>query len=293
MDEDQPRSARNTLRMFEKIRVIQEYESSRSLKHLVAKYQCSRSQIQRILREKDAYLAEWAKNGDGARIRKSRPIKLIALGVFLYEWVQRCQCYAVEITDNSLKKNALAIAEMIGCSEFKANNRFTQRFKKKYKFDDAELADANRPIALQSDDSTRKCTKLAKIIEDVKMEVAANAGFSVDKILDDEVAWRHFERKILTGQRYNNVDNFEEEEKLYDSYSSESNADTYQANASSNFSINSTHSPEPAKEITNYREALNHLGPLEQFALFKENIRAIGLINQLENIFRDNMPNSS
>uniref|UniRef100_A0A1A9VZ44 Uncharacterized protein n=1 Tax=Glossina brevipalpis TaxID=37001 RepID=A0A1A9VZ44_9MUSC len=53
----------------------------------------------------------------------------------------------------------------------------------------------------------------------------------------------------------------------------------------------SSASPTPStstqiKELETYAQALEYLKPLEDFALFKENFRAIGLISQLEVILR-------
>ena len=40
------------------------------------------------------------------------------------------------------------------------------------------------------------------------------------------------------------------------------------------------------KELNSYKEALEYLKPLEEFALFRENFRAIGLLSQLEIILQ-------
>lgn len=44
---------------------------------------------------------------------------------------------------------------------------------------------------------------------------------------------------------------------------------------------------QPFKELENYTQALEYLKPLEDFVLFKENFRAIGLLSQLEIILRN------
>jgi len=40
------------------------------------------------------------------------------------------------------------------------------------------------------------------------------------------------------------------------------------------------------KELDSYHQALEYLKPLEDFVLFKENFRAIGLLSQLELVLR-------
>ncbi|XP_075162283.1 uncharacterized protein LOC142234964 [Haematobia irritans] len=47
------------------------------------------------------------------------------------------------------------------------------------------------------------------------------------------------------------------------------------------------------KDLETYDQALEYLKPLEDFALFKENFRAIGLISQLENILRKSIKPAS
>uniref|UniRef100_W8BFV9 HTH CENPB-type domain-containing protein n=1 Tax=Ceratitis capitata TaxID=7213 RepID=W8BFV9_CERCA len=57
-------------------------------------------------------------------------------------------------------------------------------------------------------------------------------------------------------------------------------------NGKTNGNIEDNHSNGYGPELTTYAEALEHLKPIEEFALSMENFRAIGLISQLEAILR-------
>ncbi|CAD7082144.1 unnamed protein product [Hermetia illucens] len=265
---------RNRLNLEQRINVLRQYEQTPDIRFLAEKFQCGRRQIKTILRKRQKYLMMWS------RTKKLTPRSdssfLDTIGIILHEWVKRARCYNINITDDILRNFGQEIADLIKFQGFKPTSAWLIQFKQKYRILDMELNIKQETDFHLGD---RKPLGVSIIIEDLRREygdaLILPDGDSNDVEFSDEDA--RTESLMAENFRSDSIDSAIQMDVGKD------NIETEAANE------NDT---EFAKEISNYREALNQLGPLEQFALLRENIRAVGLINQLENLFREEMLNA-
>ncbi|CAD7082143.1 unnamed protein product [Hermetia illucens] len=262
---------RNRLNLEQRINVLKQYEQTPDIRFLSEKFECGRRQIKNILRKRKKYLMMWSRTKK--RIPRPEFSLLNTTGVILHEWVKRARCYHINITDDILRSFGQEIADLINFRDFKPTSAWLIQFKQKYKLLNMEL---NIKQETDINPADRKPLGISIIIEDLRREYG-------DSLICPDGDTNENELFNEDSKSENSItDNFRS-----DSTDSAIQMDIEKDNLEAD--VANGNDSEVAKEISNYREALNQLGPLEQFALLKENIRAVGLINQLENLFREEM----
>lgn len=269
---------RRELTLAERVEIIREHQRSVRTGLIAQQFRCSKQQVRRIIHRKDEYLALWAKstNEEVEMVRRLRTPLLIATGRILYEWVLRARYY-MDITDDALRESGRAIAAHIKYKDFKSNNRWLGRFKNKYKLHNMKLKNLHRGAL---DPKHLKPLDIADIIETIKREDPAS-------LADFEKETESVELPLEGIELQNEellLDPAEDDDRGSSPYDQGIGMDDIPME---NGFVENGEDLEFAKEISTYKEAINLLGPIEQFVLVKENIRAVGLINQLENLFRD------
>lgn len=277
--------------MMEKYQVIQEHKRNKSTKELASMFQCGRKQIQRILRHKDEILSEWGHMQDRSTHRQTCS-KTIAVELILYEWIQRCRLQIEHITDALIGQTVLEIVDLLQHHDFNLTKFFFPIFKKKYKINETDLINDNLPVP----NSALKSLELTDIFNDIreKYENERSEPYATaQEFLDDALAWQTQEANLIMSLRRKSY-KAREAEVLSGSENSETNFSNLTIDVVVDTTNNSDDFSQPyAKEITSYEEALAYMAPLEEFALINENLRIIGLLNQLENSFKDEIAKKS
>lgn len=264
------------MNLAQRIDVLKQFERTPDIGHLARKYQCGRRQIKNILRKRKKYLAMWSRNLTEKPNYQSSCLN--AVGIILNEWVKRARCYKLKINDDILRKFGQEIAENIKFVDFKPTNAWLQQFKQKYKLPDVQLT------IKQGTDSAagnKEPLSISSIIEDLRRKHGNLMIVPLWELKDD----------VENGDSRptKRAGNASTKSSALPSPDSAMQLENEELNILSDDSYDEDVKMEVAREIESYKEALNQLGPLEQFALMRENIRAVGLINQLENLFREEM----
>lgn len=277
---------RNKLSLAERMDVIRRYENKASVRSLAVIFKCGRTQIKSILRNRNYHLMSWLDSekqkydrGSNAQSPVDEPVNRI-----LHEWVKRAQCYQINITDEILLSFGQEIADHLHNKDFVPSNEWLVDFKQRYQLFNIGLNVKQEPNVLPEE---RKPLSIAIIIDDLQGTYGNSVIPAVNQTQIPDCYGERSESVgsfdgIASGSFYSMDEMLEHEDD-----SAVQVDDDDLTNSSSGKP--STMCEETSKEIGNYKEALNHLGPLERFALLKENIRAVGLINQLENLFRAEM----
>ncbi|XP_018785887.1 PREDICTED: uncharacterized protein LOC108967088 [Bactrocera latifrons] len=305
---------RNILTTAERIQVIKAYKRMPNYQRLASTFGCSAKQIKNIISNKDQLLRHY----DSVRANKltdevtnRRQEKIDFLGKVVYEFLLRALYLRMPIGTTIIRQKAFEVKEAIAIENFSPNNVWLRDFKATYN----RLDLASMMEHLPSDMDQRRSLKCIDIIEYVSEQEreerrkiltmtkdencnsvwesdadGSNSSCSYEHTMtnsdtdmksndDDSVVGKNIEPIVV------NLASDDEEEGSDDV----SLAKAKSINTPANQSI-STQKPitlPPFPDIHSYPEALRHLRVLEDFAMIEENYRAIGLITQLEQIFKN------
>lgn len=199
------------------------------------------------------------------------------LAIVLFEWSQRSQAHGLQITETLLENAAENIAPLLGIQKRRPQEGWVKSIMTKYDF---SFGCSQHKASAESSNSL----KYTDIMDELGIKYNVPSGmeyynYSVPPVLK------------LFSSCPENTNNLEISLKNdIKEESSESEPIIMDGNEEKQESASTFLQDEiPScgfKEVNSYREALNVLGPLERFVLLKGNVRAVGLINQLENLFR-------
>lgn len=275
--EPQRKGTKRFLTLSEKVEVIELYNTNQNIRLLVNKFRCGISQIKSILRHQEKYLEDWKNQADPTRSKRGTSEQMKYHRLVMYEWLRRCQYYPVKLTDQYIRENAVRATKILTVTDFRINKEWIRRFKHKFKLNQEELL---RNDTHYKKDKPQKSLNFEEIVNDKTFKI---------EDLDMETT-----KKTSSGNRYRIRKKSNELKKMSINIKQESSGlkdmDVFMKTTNSPSEENLTSVLNVVgKEIADYTEAVSFLQPLEDFALFKENVRAIGLINQLENLYRDEM----
>ena len=139
--------AHKTLSLAERIDVIKRMEDKKESQESVAKhYGVHRSQISRILKQKDQLLHDWQNNTNLDRKRK-RTGKAEDVEQALLRWFAQARSRQLPISGPLLMEKAAQLAEGLGIQDFKATVGWLERWKErnniKFKKQHGEKQDAD------------------------------------------------------------------------------------------------------------------------------------------------------
>ena len=91
-------------------------------------FKCGRTQVQLILKKKESILEEFEQNAPPER-KRHRGTQFDEVNQAMYAWYRLARQRNVPVSGAMLKEEALAVAQELGCSNFKASNGWLERFK--------------------------------------------------------------------------------------------------------------------------------------------------------------------
>ncbi|XP_065359785.1 uncharacterized protein LOC135953731 [Calliphora vicina] len=301
---------RNILSLADRVEVIREYDSHLtrpSLQSLAQKFECSSKQIKNILINRESILQQY-KSGDAGPQKEintrddglqKRQEKIAFLGKVMYEYIQRVLYYNYNIDDEKVRQKALQIKECIAVENFQPTYHWLENFKMTYgipAFDlqslrnNIVITEAKRPH-LSAIDMIQYVSRMEQEAQEpgpktyAKTDINGNGKLSLPNQKRISV-----EPKIIY-----EIEDEEEDEELQKLHLSDSPPKaSIKHNTSSTQSIKYStkrRASSPLPDIESVDEALQHVKVLEEYAMLQDNFRAIGLLTQLEQIFKKQVKN--
>ncbi len=128
---------KNFLPLKKKVEVIKAHENDKGLSHraLGEMFQCGRTQVAQIIKNKDSILALFKANASGSRIystKVSRTCEYEDINKALYEWYVLACSKHVYPGGPQLIEKAKVIAEKLGNESFKGSNGWLGKWKARY-----------------------------------------------------------------------------------------------------------------------------------------------------------------
>ncbi|KAM7359023.1 uncharacterized protein ACRADG_003779 [Cochliomyia hominivorax] len=300
---------RNILSLADRVEVIREYDrhlTRPSLQSLAKKFDCSSKQIKNILLNRDTILNSYQAIDGGQKsedVQQKRQEKIDFLGKVIYEYIQRALYFNYNIDDEKVRQKALQVKECIAVENFQPTNAWLQDFKRTYGIPAFDLQSLRNNVVIT--EAKRPHMSALDMIQYVsRMEQEAqhynrkNANYSKADIngnnnsnhhLDDSQNFNNsLEPKII----YEIEDEDEEDEELQKLSFNDAplkpskNSHNISNNMPSVKSISKRSASPPLPDIESVDEALKHIKVLEEYAMLNDNFRAIGLLTQLEQIFK-------
>ncbi|XP_055911120.1 uncharacterized protein LOC129945408 [Eupeodes corollae] len=292
MEQQTKKRSRRVLSLKERIEVIRIAETRRDTRELALKFDCGRTQILSILSQKERLLREWANNGDPNRLRRRPSAISITTNKVIYEWLYRCKCAQLPLTDVDILEKAYEAKHLFKYSEFRPNRRWLDRFKRKYRIKNEELLTPNSNFY----DGIQRSLELRDIYEEIKHTIDLNKDDDLIQLppLDQSGSGECFSFDSMMNYDHtmsssnNDVCEIDDSDDDNDYGQSQNFCETQFTRNGRHESItnnNDNDNDDNNKPITNDQQALACLKKLEEYSMLMDNYRAIGLIEQLEKIY--------
>lgn len=319
---------RNILSLADRVQVIREYDSyltKPSYQKLASKYDCSSKQIKNILLSRESILRSYLeasknKNGRGEDVIQKRQEKIEFLGKVVYEYIQRVLYFGYSIDDEAVRQKALQIKECIAVENFQPTTSWLKNFKATYGIPgfDMETLRNNVPLVeekrphLSAIDMIQYVSRLEQQEEKKsKRNESSNNAINRKRKQQDEQEEDQDQNYNYNGQNvleptivYETIDeDYEDDKDVINVVKLPNNSDgqeQYRVKVPDSPPVKKwqaspperrSPSPAPFPDIESPKEALRHLKALEEYAMLQDNFRAIGLLGQLEDIFKKQRKN--
>lgn len=126
-------STRNDLSLARKVEVIEYRKKNPTLgsRKIAEVFKCGRTQIQNIIKNKEAILTEYEANAPASRKRHCGG-EFEDINEVVYTWYSLARQRSVPVTGPMLQEEARIIAKKIGHLRFRASNCGLDSFKKRH-----------------------------------------------------------------------------------------------------------------------------------------------------------------
>ena len=126
-------SARNDLSLARKVEVIEYRKKNPTLgsRKIAEAFKCGRTQIQNIIKNKEAILSEYEAFAPASR-KRHRGGEFEGVNEAVYTWYSLARQRSVPVTGPMLQEEARIIAEKMGHHQFRASNGWLESFKKRH-----------------------------------------------------------------------------------------------------------------------------------------------------------------
>ncbi|XP_075162330.1 uncharacterized protein LOC142234997 [Haematobia irritans] len=309
---------RNILSLNDRVRVLRAYDSytvKPSYQSMARKFDCSAKQIKNIIVNRESILRSYhesSKGKNGVRLdnmMQKRQEKIEFLGKVMYEYIQRVLYHKYPIDDEKVRQKALQIKECIAVENFQPTHAWLEDFKKTYgipAFDWDSLSN-NVPLVaekrphLSAIDMIQYVSQLEQEERDEynksnsKYSMEYEEDFNADDFDDGYV----LEPKVVYEKHDDDDEDIEIDynRKVVKLANNSKGQEQYRVNMPPMSPIQKSsqskrpRSSSPLPDIESVDEALRHIKALEEYSMLQDNFRAIGLLTQLEEIFKKHKNN--
>jgi len=305
---------RHILTRDERIRAIKAYERVPMYTKVAKMFNCSWEQIKNIIANRDAILRSsdslitWQNTDPNEADRKRRIIQF--LGECVYEFIQRVQYHKkIDLSENLIRAKAIEFRDIMQIDNFVPNRGWISRFKTMYNFSLSNrqiVITRTPPQTLDLKDIISYCSRKRR-----ENKNHAWSGKSTKLTLKKSQSSKVQKGRTQAKEKIIYLDAEDDEEKYIipntvieedflpppmkihkvESIGDDDFIET-ESNSRGHWSEHSNKEEQSLlpQEVHSYDDALKLLAPLEEFAMLENNFRVIGLLSQLEEIFR-NPPN--
>lgn len=120
-------SKRNVLTLEDKVKVIRVHESGVSERKLAAQFNCSKTQINNTVKNKDVLLKEY-EEFKSCGVKRKRQEKFSELNEAVLQWFKCARSKHIPLSGTLIKEKAIQIAEAVGERDFCASNGWLEKF---------------------------------------------------------------------------------------------------------------------------------------------------------------------
>lgn len=156
----------NTLTLKSKVELIKCHEEQNmSVKLLIDKYKCSKTQVYDILKNKDKIKSTWLSGNLPAYAqRKSRKTGNEEINKILYQWFSDNRARNLPISGPMLQEQAKQIAQRLGKTDFKASNGWLESFRSRHEISFKQICGEAKDVNISTVDEWK--LKLKDLIKD-------------------------------------------------------------------------------------------------------------------------------
>lgn len=138
------KAERKTLTLQQRVELINRHEENPKLmgsRYLAISFGVGKTQVNSILKNKDAILAEWKSGGRSDRkYLKARRTPYANLNKLLWDWFCKARSKNIPVSGPILQEKALIFAIEMGHDDFSASNGWLQSFRQHYNISYAALS---------------------------------------------------------------------------------------------------------------------------------------------------------
>lgn len=154
---------KNTLCLSQKVAAIEDYKRKVSIKDLLIKYKCGKTQIYNVIRDKDKIMTEWLAGASGHRKRNLKQTGNEKINELTWEWYVNARAKGLPVSGPMLKTQALEVADELGIENFTASNGWLDSFTKRHQITWNQVCGEAADINQQTVDEWKQ--KLASLTE--------------------------------------------------------------------------------------------------------------------------------
>lgn len=121
-------SKRVFLSLEQRIEVLREHERGKSARKLAERFNCGRTQISKIIKEKDLILKEF-EDFKFRGIKQLRHEKHVDVNKAVLEWFKSVRAKNIPVSGPMIQQKAKEIADALGNENFSASNGWLDRFR--------------------------------------------------------------------------------------------------------------------------------------------------------------------
>ena len=127
-------AARKELTLAERVQVIEYAQNNPGVgsRSIAERFRCGRTQIQKILSQKETILMDYAAMNVPSSRKRCRVPTHADVNDAMYEWYSLARERNIPVTGPMLQEEALQVASRLGNTTFKASNGWLEAFKKRH-----------------------------------------------------------------------------------------------------------------------------------------------------------------
>lgn len=124
---------RKVLTLKERIDILRRVEGGRSCRSVAAEFEVGKTQIQKIVQQKEDLLKQWAEGGNSLRkYTKRRRSPYEDLDIVVWEWFVRARSKNIPVSGRLLQERAKQYSLELGYESFSASNGWLQRWQTRH-----------------------------------------------------------------------------------------------------------------------------------------------------------------
>ena len=169
------KKARNSLTLKKKCELIDVAKKNPKLssRALAARFGCGKTQVTKILSNKESIVEQFESNVSKDCIllsKRSRPCEFSEINEALYKWYSLATTRNIYPAGPQLCEKARMIADQLGANNFKASNGWLDRWKKRYDIRKIKICGESADVSGETVESWRE--RLPEYYTDIQLTIS-------------------------------------------------------------------------------------------------------------------------